>query len=96
MQPVAGQVSGVLKSISSPKRLLILCQLTDGERCVGDLSSALSISPAAMSQQLSILRREGIVSTRRDGQVVYYTITDQNVLAIMELLYQRYCSPALN
>lgn len=96
MQPVANQVSGLLKSISSPKRLLILCQLTEGERCVGDLSSALSISQAATSQQLGILRREGIVTTRRDGQVVYYSITDQNVLAIMELLYQRYCSPALN
>ncbi|GHA17388.1 transcriptional regulator [Arenicella chitinivorans] len=96
MQPVADQVSSVLKSISSPKRLLVLCQLAEGERCVGELSAALSMTSPAMSQQLSILRREGIVETRRDGQVVYYSIKDENVLAIMALLYQRYCAPAHN
>jgi len=91
LEQAAGQVSGIMKLLSAPNRLMILCQLVEQERSVGDLCSLLGMKPPAMSQQLSILRREDILSTRREGQTIYYFISDENILKLMTFLYETYC-----
>lgn len=94
LEQTAEQVSALMKTLSAPNRLLILCQLVAGEKCVGDLCGLLEMKPPAMSQQLSILRREGLLSTRREGQTVYYFIEDESILKLMNFLYENYCNDA--
>ncbi len=91
LEHAADQVSGIMKLLSAPNRLMILCQLVEQELCVGDLCQLLNMKPPAMSQQLSILRREGILSSRRDGQTIYYFISDENILKLITFLYETYC-----
>lgn len=94
IEEAAEKVSGLMKLLSAPNRLLILCQLVEGEKCVGDLCELLDMKAPAMSQQLSILRREGLLSTRRDGQTIYYFIRDKKILKLMTFLYDNYCNAA--
>ena len=97
MHEVAAQVCTLMKGLSNRTRLLILCQLAGGERPVGELARLLGVREAAMSQHLAILRRDGMVETRRDGQTIYYALARADVKALMAFLYATYCSdqPAL-
>ena len=87
----AGEASTLLKSLSHEGRLLLLCQLADGERSVGELTEALGLRQASISQQLSRLRAEGLVTTRKEGQSVYYRLDDERAGKIIELIHSFYC-----
>ncbi|TVR84577.1 MAG: transcriptional regulator [Rhodospirillales bacterium] len=91
MAATADRVSALMKTLSSPRRLMILCQLVEGERAVGDLAARLQMQSAAVSQQLALLRREGIVRTRRDGQTIYYSLVRGDVRQLILFLYEVYC-----
>ena len=92
MEARADEVAGLLKSLSHPTRLMILCQLVDRERAVGELATSLGRPQPAVSQQLGLLRREGLVHTRRAGQTVYYSLPVGPVSRLMEDLYRNFCS----
>lgn len=94
LEKTAEHVSGMMKLLSTPNRLLILCQLVEGEKCVGDLCHLLDMKAPAMSQQLSLLRGEGLLSSRREGQSIVYFIQDKKILKLMTFLYDNYCNPA--
>ncbi|TWC32796.1 ArsR family transcriptional regulator [Pseudomonas sp. SJZ079] len=84
----AGQL---LKALANPDRLLLLCQLAQGERNVSELESQLGILQPTLSQQLAVLRREALVATRREGKQVYYRISSPAALAVIGTLYQLFC-----
>ena len=84
----AGQL---LKALGKPDRLLLLCQLSQGELNVGELESLLGIGQPTLSQQLAVLRREGLVETRREGKQIYYRISSPAALAVIGTLYQQFC-----
>jgi ArsR family transcriptional regulator len=84
----AGQL---LKALANPDRLLVLCQLSQGERNVSDLESLLGIQQPTLSQQLAVLRREGLVETRREGKQIFYRISSPAALAVIETLYRLFC-----
>ena len=94
MRQSAGEAVGFLRLLSHPDRLLLLCQLTDGEACVSELQERLDIPQPSLSQQLGVLRREGLVSTRRDGKHIHYTIADPRILRMLQTLEQLFCTPA--
>ncbi|MCK1783150.1 ArsR family transcriptional regulator [Pseudomonas marginalis] len=88
----ADAASKFLKALANPDRLILLCQLSQGERNVGDLESLLGIQQPTLSQQLAVLRREGLVDTRRDGKQVFYRISSPAALAVIQTLYQQFCA----
>ena len=92
MQQASMQASQLLKSLSHPDRLLLLCQLTQGEYCVGELENLVGIEQPSLSQQLGILRKDNLVTTRRKGKQIYYSIASDDAMAVLELLYQRFCA----
>ena len=94
MQQASMKASQLLKSLSHPNRLLLLCQLTQGEYCVSELESLVGVGQPSLSQQLGILRKDELVTTRREGKQIYYSIASDDALAVLELLYQRFCAPA--
>ncbi len=83
--------SNFLKAISHEGRLMILCQLASGEKSVTELEDLLSARQAAVSQQLSRLRLEGLVKPRRDGKTIYYSLVDDRPKQIMEVVYELFC-----
>lgn len=87
----ADQAVGALKVLANVERLLLLCQLSQGEMCVSDLEVKLNILQPTLSQQLGVLRNEGVVATRREGKNIYYSVADPNLLQILEVLYRLYC-----
>ena len=87
----AQEASNFLKAISHEGRLMILCHLASGEKTVTELEELLSARQSAVSQQLSRLRLEGIVKPRRDGKVIYYSLTDHRTTQIMEVVYDLFC-----
>ena len=87
----AVRAANFLKAISHEGRLMILCYLASGEKSVTDLEELLSARQAAVSQQLSRLRMEGLVTPRRDGKVIYYSLTDKRSTQIMEVVYDLFC-----
>lgn len=91
MQASAGRASHLLKSLSHPDRLMLLCQLTQGEHCVGELEEKIGLGQPSLSQQLGILRKDGLVNTRRDGKQIYYSVASDDALAILNVLYERFC-----
>jgi len=91
MQSAAGRASRLMKVLSNPDRLLILCQLSLGERRVGELEALLGIVQPTLSQQLTVLRDEGLVSTRREGKNIFYRVADPAMLEILAVLYRLYC-----
>lgn len=93
MQSAAGQACGLLKVLGNPDRLLLLCQLTQGEFCVSELETMLQIQQPTLSQQLGVLREEGLVSTRREGKQIFYKIESPEATAIMRVLYELFCMP---
>ena len=94
MREAAQAACALMKVLSNPDRLMLLCELADGERNVGELEEALGIVQPTLSQQLAVLRSEGLVSTRRDGKNIYYQIASPQALAVMQVLYTQYCEPA--
>lgn len=91
MRASAAQACSLLKTLGNPDRLLLLCQLTQGEFCVSELESTLGIQQPTLSQQLGVLREEAMVMTRRDGKQIYYSIASQEAAAVMQVLYQLFC-----
>jgi DNA-binding transcriptional ArsR family regulator len=91
MQLAAASACRLMKVLSNPDRLLILCQLSQGERRVGELEELLGIVQPTLSQQLTVLRDEELVSTRRDGKNIYYQMSSPQALAVMQVLYQNFC-----
>lgn len=93
MRSAAARACGMLKVLGNPDRLLLLCELSQGEFCVSELEAMLGIGQPTLSQQLGVLRDEQLVSTRREGKQVYYKIASQEALALMGVLYEQYCTP---
>lgn len=91
MRHAAQTASDHLRGLAHPDRLLLLCQLSQGEACVGDLEQALDLHQPSLSQQLGVLRRQGLVASRRDGRHVYYRIADAETLRLLQTLYSIYC-----
>jgi len=91
MRAAAREATGVLGVLANENRLLLLCQLSRGEQCVGDLETCLDLHQPTLSQQLGVLRAEGLVNTRREGKRIYYSIADARVLALLGTLYEHYC-----
>jgi len=87
----AQEASVLLKSLAHPERLLILCQLVQGELCVGELLKQSQLGQSAFSQHLSVLKRNALVKTRKEAQMVYYSLADEKVNAILTTLYDLYC-----
>jgi len=93
MAKSAEDAAGYMRALSNPSRLLLLCQLIEREKSVGELEVALNLGQAYVSQQLARLRSEGLVGTRRDGRVVYYSLSDPRVTPVLQVLYEQFCSP---
>lgn len=91
MREAAGQATAMLRMLANEDRLLLLCQLTQGEACVGELEELLGIRQPTLSQQLGILRNEGIVSTRREGKKIFYQLDEGRALSLLNTLYGLYC-----
>lgn len=87
----AGEASALLKALSNENRLLILCTLAGGEMSVGELNERIGMSQSGLSQQLALLRRDGLVVTRRQSQTIYYSLAPSNALHVIELLRGLYC-----
>jgi ArsR family transcriptional regulator, virulence genes transcriptional regulator len=94
LQRSARRAAPLLKAMSNPSRLVILCQLAEGERSVGALEEAVGLSQSGISQHLAILRREHAVVTRRDKQTVYYSLASPDVMALMATLHRVFCKPS--
>lgn len=91
MRENAEKASNLLAAMANEKRLMILCQLLDGERSVGELADFLETRPSTVSQHLALLRKDGFVTARRDAQTLYYSIAANEPRAILETLYACYC-----
>ncbi|EEE36731.1 transcriptional regulator SoxR [Rhodobacteraceae bacterium KLH11] len=87
----ATQASNFLKAISHEGRLMILCHLVSGEKSVTELEQLLSARQAAVSQQLSRLRLEGLVVPRREGKAIYYRLADERPARMLEVVYELFC-----
>ena len=87
----AAQASQLLKALSHPDRLMLLCRLAEGERSVSELEPLVDVYQTSLSQQLGILRREGLVSSRREGKQMFYQVANPDALAVLNVLYQRFC-----
>ncbi len=87
----AARAVAALKLLANPERLLLLCELSQGERCVSALEAQLGIRQPTLSQQLGVLRAEAVVATRRDGKNIYYRVADPALLDILAVLYRLYC-----
>ncbi|GAB6052928.1 metalloregulator ArsR/SmtB family transcription factor [Magnetospira thiophila] len=83
--------SSLLKCLSNDRRLMIVCELSSGEKSVGALEERVGLTQSALSQHLARLRKDGIVRTRRDSQRIYYSLTDPNVTRMLETLSDLYC-----
>jgi DNA-binding transcriptional ArsR family regulator len=93
MERAADQASDLLKALSNRHRLLIICQLIDGERSVGELAEFLNLRDSTVSQHLALLRKDGLVAARRDAQTIYYSIASAPAREVLKTLYQVFCSP---
>jgi len=92
MHLAADEASAFLKALSNPHRLMILCQLIDGEKSVGQLADSLKLRDSTASQHLALLRRDRIISARREGQTVWYRIVSTPTVDVMRVLYAACCA----
>jgi|TARA_Y100000815_G_C13161592_1_gene431907 ArsR family transcriptional regulator, virulence genes transcriptional regulator len=88
----ARNAAAFLKTLAHEGRLMILCHLGSGERSVGELESLLGIRQAAVSQMLARLREEGLVSTRREGKTIFYSLATEDTSRVINLLYDIFCA----
>ncbi|WP_373353278.1 ArsR/SmtB family transcription factor [Pseudoroseicyclus sp. CXY001] len=93
MAEAAAAAVEVLKVLSNPARLLLLCELLGGERSVSELEAALGASQSYVSGQLARMRAEGLVATTRDGRVIRYRLDDPRLEPILTVLYDTFCAP---
>lgn len=93
LQRSARKVAPILKAMANPSRLVILCQLAEGERSVGELGDAVGLSQSGISQHLGVLRREHVVVTRRERQTVFYSLASRDIVALMTTLHDVFCKP---
>ena len=89
----AGEAAALLKALAHEARLMVLCQLLDGEHSAGALQQASGLSQSALSQHLARLREEGLVATRRESQNIYYRLADADVARVLDALAAIYCPP---
>jgi DNA-binding transcriptional ArsR family regulator len=94
MRGAAGQASGLLKALANRHRLMIVCRLIEGERSVGELAELLGLRQSTISQHLSLLRKDGVVADRRDGQTIWYSIASEPARQVVEVLYGAFCVAA--
>lgn len=92
LRDAADRACRLLKTLSNPDRLVLLCHLAEGEKRVGELEALAGVPQPTLSQQLGVLREEGLVRTRRDGKHIYYRFDDPQPLAVMKTLYQQFCA----
>ena len=92
MHKAADQACRLMKVLANCDRLMLLCQLSQGEKCVSELEQLLGIVQPTLSQQLTVLRNEELVTTRREGKNIYYQISSLEALAVMQVLYITYCN----
>lgn len=91
----AARAATLLRLLGNEKRLMILCQLADGELSVGAIQRQIGLSQSALSQHLALLREHGVVATRRQAQTIYYSISDHAALRVIQTLAELYCPPEL-
>lgn len=89
----ADKACSLLKTMANQDRLLLLCHLIDAERNVSELEEVTGVRQPTLSQQLGVLREEGLVGTRREGKYIYYSLVNPAVIRIMQTLYGLYCEP---
>ena len=94
MLAAADEASALLKALANRHRLIIVCQLTEKERSVGELAALLKIRDSTVSQHLALLRKDGLVTARRDGQTIWYSIGSAPARELVRTLYRVYCAPA--
>jgi ArsR family transcriptional regulator, virulence genes transcriptional regulator len=92
MRSHAGGASRLLRTLGNENRLMLLCLLVGGERSVGELNARLDLSQPALSQHLAVLREQGLVTTRREGQTIYYALADGPAHRILDTLHGIYCA----
>lgn len=93
MREAAESACALMKVLSNPDRMLLLCELAEGERNVGELQDAVGVQQPTLSQQLAVLREENLVETRRDGKNIYYSIASPQAMAVLQVLYAQFCAP---
>jgi DNA-binding transcriptional ArsR family regulator len=93
LQRRSRKAASFLKALSNRDRLLLMCCMVQGEQCVTDLHSLSGITQPTLSQQLGVLRRRGLVQTRRDGKRIYYSIKDPSAVTVLETLHGIFCPP---
>lgn len=91
MQDAAGRASAMMKTLGHPGRLMILCNLAEGERSVSEFAEDLGISQSALSQHLMRMRSEGLVEARRESQTVFYSLAEGEVRQVIQSLYEIFC-----
>ena len=91
LQKNATRASALLKTMANEWRLLILCNLAEGEKAVGELEKLIGLNQSALSQHLAVLRRENLVQTRRAAQSIFYSLKSDEAAMIMATLYDAYC-----
>lgn len=91
LQKAAGEACALLKILANPDRLMLLCQMTQGEYSVAELEAVTGVRQPALSQQLTVLRQGNLVATRREGKQIFYRIDSEEALAVMKVLYELYC-----
>lgn len=87
----ASEAAALLKALAHPARLLVLCQLVEGERTVGELQPATGLGASALSQHLAVLRQMALVHTRREGQSIHYSLADGPAVGVLGVLHAAYC-----
>ena len=91
MRGAADEASHFMKVLANKDRLMLFCQINEGEKCVNNLQSLTGIVQPTLSQQLSILRKEGLVKTRRSGKEIHYSTDNRVAESIISILYAHYC-----
>jgi DNA-binding transcriptional ArsR family regulator len=91
MHEAAADACRLMKALANRDRLMLLCQLSQGEMSVGELEAALGILQPTLSQQLTVLRDEELVQTRREGKHVFYSVRSKQALAVLRVLYDQFC-----
>lgn len=92
--PRAEEATQLLKALANPTRLMILCSLVDEERSVTELTDLAGVRQPLMSQQLALLRAEGLVKTRRVGRTIYYSLGSAEAARVLSVLHELYCPPS--
>ena len=91
MQTAASDAAALLRTLANADRLMLLCQLSLGEQSVGELEESVNLRQPSLSQQLGVLRSEGLVETRREGKRIFYSVQDPKVLQLLKTIYDLYC-----